>query len=120
MKRSGTAVGVNRRGPAESVLENGEHWEKCGFFVESNEYSASAARTLADMRRDSDLWFRLSTSEEGEEIMKLYKMRCNSYIVKTVDFEQFLRLVRSITEYWFTVVVLPSADSVEKARARRI
>jgi hypothetical protein len=47
-------VGVNRRGPAESVLENGEHWENCGFFGESNEYSASAARTLADMNRDSD------------------------------------------------------------------
>jgi hypothetical protein len=41
-----------------SVLENGEHWEKCGFFIESNEYSTSAARTIADTRRDPDLWFR--------------------------------------------------------------
>jgi two-component system response regulator len=59
----------------------------------------------------------LTTSEEGEEILKLYKLRCSSYIVKPVDFEQFLRVVRSITEYWFTVVVLPKAVSEEGANA---
>jgi two-component system, chemotaxis family, response regulator Rcp1 len=78
------------------------------------------AQMLADERLASIPVVVLSTSEEGEEIMKLYRMRCNSYIVKPVDFEQFLRVVRSIAEYWFTVVVLPSADSVEKARAHRI
>ena len=40
------------------MLENGEHWERCGFFIESNEYSASAARTIESMRRDPELWFR--------------------------------------------------------------
>ena len=59
----------------------------------------------------------LTTSEEGEEILKLYKLRCSSYIIKPVDFEQFLRVVRSITEYWFTVVVLPKAVSEEGANA---
>jgi DNA-binding NarL/FixJ family response regulator len=59
----------------------------------------------------------LTTSEEGEEILKLYKLRCSSYIVKPVDFDQFLKVVRSITEYWFTVVVLPTADAAEKAIA---
>jgi len=57
----------------------------------------------------------LSTSEEGEEILKMYKMRCNSYIVKPVDFEQFLTVVRSIADYWFTVVVLPARASSEGA-----
>jgi two-component system response regulator len=27
--------------------------------------------------------------------------------VKPVDFEQFVRVIQSITDYWFTVVVLP-------------
>lgn len=40
------------------VLRHGEQWEQCGFFVESNEYSASANRTIADMRICGDLWFR--------------------------------------------------------------
>lgn len=50
----------------------------------------------------------LTTSSEEQEILKMYKLRCSSYIVKPVDFEQFLRVVRTIGEYWFTVVVLPS------------
>ena len=59
----------------------------------------------------------LTTSEQEEEILKLYKMRCSSYIVKPVDFEQFLKVVRTIAEYWFTVVVLPTVVSTEKATA---
>jgi CheY-like chemotaxis protein len=77
------------------------------------------AKMLTDERLRSIPVVVLSTSEEGEEIMKLYKLRCSSYIVKPVDFEQFLRVVRSIAEYWFTVVVLPTANSVEKATAHQ-
>ena len=51
----------------------------------------------------------LTTSSQEEEILKMYKLRCSSYIVKPVDFDQFLYVVRSIAEYWFTVVVLPPA-----------
>jgi CheY-like chemotaxis protein len=57
----------------------------------------------------------LTTSAQDEEILKMYKMRCSSYIVKPVDFDQFLHVVRSIAEYWFTVVVLPKEDTVERA-----
>jgi len=59
----------------------------------------------------------LTTSEQAEEVLKMYKMRCSSYIVKPVDFDQFLKVVRAITEYWFTIVVLPKAAAIEKAKA---
>ena len=49
----------------------------------------------------------LTTSAKESEILSMYNLRCSSYIVKPVDFEQFHRVVRSITEYWFEVVVLP-------------
>lgn len=52
----------------------------------------------------------LTTSAEEKEILNMYRLRCSSYIVKPVDFEQFLRVVRLISDYWFTVVVLPSRD----------
>jgi CheY-like chemotaxis protein len=52
----------------------------------------------------------LTTSAQDEEILKLYKLRCSSYIIKPIDFEQFLRSVRLISEYWFTVVVLPTTN----------
>ncbi len=49
----------------------------------------------------------LSTSSNDEEILKMYKLGCSSYIVKPVDFERFLAIVRSLAEYWFTIVMLP-------------
>ena len=57
----------------------------------------------------------LTTSAQDEEILKMYKLRCNSYIIKPVDFEKFLAVIRSLADYWFTVVVLPSSSSTEKA-----
>jgi len=59
----------------------------------------------------------LTTSTDEEEIVKMYKLRCSSYIVKPVDLDQFLRVVQSLADYWFTVVVLPPAQGAEEARA---
>ena len=50
----------------------------------------------------------LTTSAEKNEILKMYKLRCSSYIIKPVDFEEFIRVIRTFTEYWLTVVALPS------------
>lgn len=49
----------------------------------------------------------LTTSAEEKDILAMYKLRCSSYIVKPVDFDQFMRVVREFSNYWFTVVVLP-------------
>ena len=56
----------------------------------------------------------LTTSSNDEEVLKMYKLRCSSYIIKPIDFGQFLHAIRSIAEYWFTVVVLPVAKSADK------
>lgn len=50
----------------------------------------------------------LTTSAGDADVLKMYNLRCSSYIVKPVDFEQFQRVVQSIGEYWFSLVVLPS------------
>jgi hypothetical protein len=39
----------------------------------------------------------------------MYKLRTSSYIVKPVDFEEFLRMIRSLHDCWFTVV-MPNAN----------
>lgn len=50
----------------------------------------------------------LTTAEEHQEIMTVYKLRASSYIKKPVNFHEFQRVVQGIGDYWFTVVVLPS------------
>lgn len=54
----------------------------------------------------------LSTSENQQDIQNMYKLRCSSYIVKPVDFEQFVRVIQEIGIYWFTIVVMPFENKV--------
>lgn len=49
----------NVPGPSDwKILEHGDDWEKCAFFIESSEYDQSARETIAGMRICSDLWYR--------------------------------------------------------------
>lgn len=49
----------------------------------------------------------LTTSQDEQDILASYDLHANSYIVKPVDLEQFLRIVRSIEDFWFEIVTLP-------------
>jgi two-component system, chemotaxis family, response regulator Rcp1 len=49
----------------------------------------------------------LTSSKEEEDICRSYEMHANCYVTKPVDFEQFMNVVRSIEDFWFTVVKLP-------------
>lgn len=50
----------------------------------------------------------LTTSEAEQDVLDAYDYSANAYIVKPVDFEQFFRTVRSLEDFWLTVVRLPS------------
>jgi CheY-like chemotaxis protein len=56
----------------------------------------------------------LTTSEQDSEALTMYGLRCNSYIVKPVDFAKFLQVIQKIADYSFTVVVLPTASNREE------
>ncbi len=50
----------------------------------------------------------LTTSKAEEDILKSYNLHANAYVTKPVDFDQFIRVVRSIEDFWLEVVKLPS------------
>jgi CheY-like chemotaxis protein len=54
----------------------------------------------------------LTTSSAEGDVAAAYHLRCSTYIVKPVDFDQFVKVVRGITDYWFTLAVLPSQRNV--------
>ena len=49
----------------------------------------------------------LTTSTAEKDIIKTYDLHANCYINKPVDFDQFTNVVKSIEDFWFTVVKLP-------------
>jgi chemotaxis family two-component system response regulator Rcp1 len=50
----------------------------------------------------------LTISKADEDIIKTYNLHANCYITKPVDLQQFVKVVKSIEDFWFTIVVLPN------------
>jgi two-component system, chemotaxis family, response regulator Rcp1 len=50
----------------------------------------------------------LTTSAADKDILQMYKLRCSSYIIKPVGFENFAAVVAELGDYWFNLVVLPT------------
>jgi len=49
----------------------------------------------------------LTTSGAEEDVAAAYGLKANCYIQKPVDFDQFMRVVQAIEQFWFTIVKLP-------------
>jgi chemotaxis family two-component system response regulator Rcp1 len=49
----------------------------------------------------------LTSSEAERDIARAYELNANCYITKPVDLDQFITVVKSIEDFWFTVVKLP-------------
>jgi CheY-like chemotaxis protein len=67
---------------------------------------------LSDIKRDPELKsipvVVLTTSSAETDIFKSYTLHANCYITKPVDLDQFVQVVKSIDDFWLTVVRLPT------------
>src|SRR5882724_6400943 len=70
---------------------------------------------LAEIKEDPELRHIpvvvLTTSTAEHDVLKTYDLHANCYINKPVDFEQFLEVVKSVGDFWFSVVILPSGKT---------
>jgi CheY-like chemotaxis protein len=110
-------------------LHHAKDGEECMAFVrKQGKYSAAPTpdiilldlnmprmdgrEVLAEISKDESLRHLpvviLTTSAEESEILKMYKLRCSSYIVKPVDLNRFMHAIKAFSDYWLTVVVLPA------------
>jgi len=49
----------------------------------------------------------LTSSDAEQDIVKSYNLGANCYVTKPVGLEAFQTIVRSVQDFWFTVVKLP-------------
>ena len=52
----------------------------------------------------------LTTSKSEEDVLRAYNLHANCYITKPVDFTRFMEVVKSIENFWLTVVRLPDEE----------
>jgi two-component system, chemotaxis family, response regulator Rcp1 len=66
---------------------------------------------LAEIKNDASLKripvVILTTSRAEQDILKAYNLHANCYITKPVDLDQFIKVAKSIDDFWFTMVRLP-------------
>ena len=51
----------------------------------------------------------MTTSDQERDILKAYNLHANCFVNKPVDVREFITVVRSIEDFWLTVVKLPAA-----------
>lgn len=52
----------------------------------------------------------LTVSKAEEDIVKTYNLHANCYINKPLDLNQFSKVVKSIQDFWLTIVKLPHSE----------
>lgn len=67
---------------------------------------------LEEIKQDSSLKripvVVLTTSQAEEDILRTYNLHANCYVTKPVDLDQFITIVKSIEDFWLTIVKLPN------------
>ncbi|MGA2705898.1 MAG: response regulator [Isosphaeraceae bacterium] len=125
-------VDLTHEGLAESKLHNnlhavGDGQEAMAFLRREGEYAnmplpdlilldlnlpgKDGREVLAEIKADEGLKHIpvviLTSSQDEEDILRSYRQHANCYISKPVRLAEFVKVVKSIESFWFTIVALP-------------
>jgi CheY-like chemotaxis protein len=71
----------------------------------------SGREVLREIKSDPDLKsipvVVLTSSKSEEDVIKSYELHANAYISKPFDFQQFVKVMHAIEDFWFLIVKLP-------------
>lgn len=80
------------------------------IFLDLNLPRKDGREVLAEIKADPDLRripvVVLTTSRAEMDIVKSYNLHANCYVVKPVDLDKFIEVIRSIEQFWLTAVTL--------------
>jgi chemotaxis family two-component system response regulator Rcp1 len=66
---------------------------------------------LAEIKTDENLRripvVILTVSSDERDVLETYNLHANCYITKPIDLDQFIEVVKSIEDFWLTIVKLP-------------
>lgn len=81
------------------------------ILLDLNMPKKSGHELLSEIKEDDNLKhipvIVMTISKAEEDILKSYNLHANAYIVKPVELDQFIDAVKSIENFWLTIVKLP-------------
>lgn len=82
------------------------------ILLDLNMPKKDGREVLAEIKGNSELnaipVIVLTTSQSEEDIIKSYKLQASCYVTKPIDLEQFVKIIKSLDEFWFSAVRYPS------------
>ena len=98
--------------PGDRLLFALSFWGESGWSSFKAAFDTMCGSAPAASRLDEDIRYRrfqgLTTLQADEDILRSYDLHANCYITKPVDLEQFFNVIRTLEEFWLTVVKLPA------------
>lgn len=81
------------------------------ILLDLNLPKKSGRELLTEIKADDNLMtipvVVLTTSSNEVDILKSYKLHVNCYLVKPIELEEFIEVVKSIEHFWLAFVELP-------------
>ncbi len=82
------------------------------ILLDLNLPKKNGREVLEDIRADPSLTVIpvviMTVSKDEKDIYETYRLHANCYIQKPVRFGEFIEIVKSIENFWFSIVMLPS------------
>lgn len=98
----------------EVLNRKGVHSQKVRpdlILLDLNLPRKNGREVLEEIKADDDLKripvIVMTTSKAEQDIYRAYNLNANCYVTKPVDLDAFLNVVRSIEDFWLTIVTLP-------------
>ncbi len=112
--RNNLHVVMDGEAAMDFVYQRGEYADEPRpdlLLLDLNLPKKDGREVLEDIKGDEELRsipvVILTTSEADEDIVKTYNLHANAYITKPVGMEKFIDVVKSVKDFWFTIVKLP-------------
>jgi CheY-like chemotaxis protein len=84
------------------------------ILLDLNLPKKNGKEVLAEIKTDPDLKripvVVLTASSSEKDILHSYNLSANCYITKPVSLDQFVEVVKSIENFWLTIVKLPPGE----------
>lgn len=83
------------------------------ILLDLNLPKKNGQEVLEEIKKDSRLKripvVILTTSKAEQDIFRTYDYHANCYITKPVDLDQFINVIKTIENFWLSIVTLPNS-----------
>ena len=82
------------------------------ILLDLNLPTINGREVLAEIKSDPDLRripvVILTSSEDENDVLETYNLHANAYVVKPVDLDKYMQVIKAVEGFWLGFVKLPS------------